>query len=480
MTATASLSQRYQQARTTLGTFAQEHLLKFYDTLDDAGRDRLLSQIEAQSWDELSDVVESHVKRDPELALPRQIEPVISLPAHPTDSAMIARYQEARQLGENLLREGKVAGFTVAGGQGTRLGWDAPKGTFPCTPLLNKPLFQVFAENILKARQKYGSPIPWLIMTSPLNDAATRAFFQQHKFFGLPADSVTFFPQGTVPSFSTDGKALLAAPDELATNPDGHGGALRALHTSGALASLLAAGVEQISYWQVDNPIVKCLDPLFIGLHAIDDGQMSSKMLTKAGPLEKVGNFCRGDGRIMVIEYSDLPDELAHQRTADGSLRFNAGSIAIHMISVAFVQQLNAGRFGLPWHRAIKKVPHIDLASGQLVNPDKPNAVKLETFVFDALPLAERGIVLETLREEEFAPIKNAQGGDSPATSKRLQIDRAGRWLETAGVQVPWKTDQPGEVDALIELSPLTAVEPADLRGAKLPAKIERGQQIVL
>lgn len=470
----AATVDRYKQALSMLKRFGQEHVLKFYDELDDAGRERLLSQVEQYDWECLAEAVQTHVVREPEIELPQRIEPVDYYPIAPGSTELQRKYAEARKLGENLIREGKVAAFTVAGGQGTRLGWDGPKGTYPATPIENKPLFQVFAEFIIKTQRKYEATVPWLIMTSPLNDADTRAFFEQHKHFGLDPANVIFFPQNTVPSFSLDGKALLAAKDQIASNPDGHGGSLRALYTSRALHDLEERGVEQISYFQVDNPLVKCVDPLFIGLHVLDGAGMSSKMLTKAGPLEKVGNFCMADGRVTVIEYSDMPNELAEQRNADGSLRFNAGSIAIHVIATAFVKRLNAGRFALPWHRAVKKVPHIDMKTGEAVEPGKPNAVKLETFVFDALPLAERSSVLETLREEEFAPIKNAEGVDSAVTSKQLQSDRAARWLAAAGVEV--------ERNAVVELSHLTAVEPEDLKrgGVKLPRKIEAGSRTSL
>ena len=478
------LQDRYQSLRAALEPLGQAHVLNFYDRLKKKGRARLLDQVERHDWPRLADLIETHVKRPPALELPERIEPTPYYSAHPTPD-LEGRYRDARELGERLIREGKVAAFTVAGGQGTRLGWDGPKGTYPATPIHHKPLFQVFAEQFRKAEAKYGRSVPWYIMTSPINDEATRHFFEMHSYFGLDPADVTFFPQGTIPSFSLDGRALLEAPDRIAAGPDGHGGSLRALHTGGALADMRRRGVEQISYFQVDNPLVRCVDPLFLGLHAMDGAQMSSKMVAKASPTERVGNFVLADGRVSVIEYSDLPDELARQTDADGRPRFNAGSIAIHAIDVGFVERLNDGTFGLPYHRAVKKVAHIDAETGDAVVPDQPNAVKLETFVFDALPLCERSIVLETLREEEFAPIKNAEGADSPATSRQLQSNRAARWLEAVGVSVPWRDEDGagggGGVDAVIELSPLTAVEPDDLRQAgSLPAAIEPGTRVAL
>jgi UDP-N-acetylglucosamine/UDP-N-acetylgalactosamine diphosphorylase len=282
------------------------------------------------------------------------------------------------------------------------------------------------------------------------------------------------------------GKALLNAPDSLALSPNGHGGSLKALYTSGAIADMKDRGVEHLSYFQVDNPNVHCVDPLFLGLHAMDESQMSSKMLEKAYPKEKLGNFCKVGGRVTVIEYSDLPDELAEARLPDGELKFRAGSIAIHALRVDFIESLNTSTegFSLPFHRADKKVAYID-NDGKLHNPAEPNAVKLETFVFDALPLCDAAIILETDRVEEFAPIKNADtpageddAVDSPATSKQLQTERAARWLKAKGVTVAANDD--GWADATIELTPLAAVEPDDLDDAKLPETITSGSDVLL
>ncbi len=474
------LADRYHRAAEQLEAADQTHVLGFYEELDPTRRERLLEQIESVDWAELGGLIERYVISKPRLDLPATIEPAPWYPHAPTGE-LEAKYAEARALGEKLLRDGKVAAFTVAGGQGTRLGWDGPKGTFPATPIRQAPLFQVFAEFIVKAQRKYGSTIPWYIMTSPVNDAPTRAFLAQRGYFGLNPKHVMIFPQAMMPAMDLrTGKVLLAEPDGIALSPNGHGGSLKALWTSGAITDMSKRGIEQISYVQVDNPNVKVVDPLFIGLHALDGAQMSSKMLPKAYPTEKLGNFCVVNGKLTVIEYSDLPDELAEQRLPSGELRFRAGSIAIHVMSTAFVEDLNTrpGGFALPWHRAEKKVACVDLATGTVVEPAAPNAVKLETFVFDALPLCETSIVYETDRVEEFAPIKNAEGVDSLQTSRALQIERAARWLERAGVKVA--RDGEGRVMATIELAHLTAIEPADLGDAELPAEVKRGASLLL
>jgi UDP-N-acetylglucosamine/UDP-N-acetylgalactosamine diphosphorylase len=460
-----------ESIRETLSRYDQEHLLAFWDKLDDDQRRRLLEQIDTIDWQRLDKLVRKYVLAEPEVAIPEKIEPPEVTPSDPSDAKGQEANAEARALGEKLLDEGKVCAFVVAGGQGTRLGYDGPKGCFPATPVKKKPLFQVFAEQILAATRKHGKPVCWYVMTSPANDEPTRQFFKENDYFGLEADNVFFLVQGTMPAIGFDGRILLADKDKLALSPDGHGGSLLALKKSGALDDMARRGVEYISYFQVDNPLVKVLDPLFVGLHAMREAQMSAKALPKRDPLEKLGNFCVVDGNVMVIEYSDLPEDLARKTTEDGRLLFSAGSIGIHVFSREFVESLTAdGHLDLPFHRAEKKVPFIN-PHGQIVEPDEPNAVKLEMFVFDALPKADGVVILRTARSEEFSPVKNAEGEDSPATSLHDQVRRAAEWLEDAGVQVPRDAD--GQVAAPIEISPLLANDAAELTEKIDPETIE-------
>ncbi|MBY0307112.1 MAG: UTP--glucose-1-phosphate uridylyltransferase, partial [Phycisphaerales bacterium] len=289
------------------------------------------------------------------------------------------------------------------------------------------------------------------------------------------------------PAFDmASGKVLLDQPFMPAVSPDGHGGSIKALAGSGALADMERRGVEQLSYTQIDNPLVRVIDPVFIGLHAFapdSSGEMSSKMVARAGSGEKVGVICKVDGKTSVVEYSDMPGELSRAVGSDGRLRFEAGNIAVHMIGVEFLKQLAAGGsdggIALPYHRAEKKVPYVDLASGRRIEPEKANAVKLELFVFDALPLAERSVVLETDRVEEFAPIKNAEGNDSPESCRRIQTRRAAKWLAAVGKggAVPLNAD--GEPDCTLEVPALHAMEAEDLRG-KVVKPVARGDEVIL
>ncbi len=290
-------------------------------------------------------------------------------------------------------------------------------------------------------------------MTSHANHEATESFFTEHNFFGLDQGRVHFFRQGRMPAVTFEGKIMLEARDRIALSPDGHGGSLRALERSGSLDLMQREGIDTLSYFQVDNPLVRAIDPAFIGWHRLRRSEMSSKMVPKAYPEEKVGHFCVQDGKTIVVEYSDLPAALQQQTETNGQLRFLAGSIAIHMLDRDFVRRVAAGGEGaaLPFHRADKKIPTID-AEGNPVKPEKPNGVKFEMFVFDALPFSKHPVVIETLRENDFSPVKNAEGLDSPQTCREDQLRQYARWLQASGAVIG--VDRTGLPRVNVEVSP--------------------------
>jgi len=486
-------------ARAVLAKVNQEHLLQFAAELSPSQRTALLAQIASIDWATVPALVQKYVLGKDASAAGGSIEPVKHYPADETSGAGRGAWDRAfyKQKGIELIAAGKVAAFTVAGGQGSRLGFEGPKGCYPAGSVTRKPLFACLAEWIIAAQRAWCAPgktIPWYIMTSPLNHEATVGFFKEHRYFGLREQDVMFFRQGVMPSFDmTTGKVLLNQKHEIAVNPDGHGGSIKALAVSGALADMQRRGIEQLSYTQIDNPLVKVIDPAFIGLHAFapdSSGQMSSKMVAKASAGEKVGVLCTVSGKTGVVEYSDMPKALteATNPPPDGSLKFNAGSIAVHVISVKFLQQLGGGGGGgaggaamqLPYHRAEKKVPHVDLSTGQRVEPTKNNAVKLEAFVFDALAMCEKSIVLETIRRDEFAPIKNASApgvSDTPETCSAIQTERALAWLAQAWGPAGYAGM---ERDCVLELPATSAMEPMELKSKNIKPVIARGAKLVL
>lgn len=369
---------------------------------------------------------------------------------------------QAVELGREVLSRGRLAVVVVAGGQGSRLGIAGPKGIVPVSPVKGKSLFQIHAEKILALQRRYGAPIPFFIMTSRDNDAETRSFFEGHAFFGLHRDDVFFFKQGMLPSLSPEGRFLLDRRGGLFMNPDGHGGTLKALKESGSLAAMRARGIEEIFYFQVDNPLVSVADPLFVGLHRQAGAQMSSKVCRKRDFSEKVGVIALQGGRTTVIEYSDMPDDMRYAVDGQGKMVYWAGSIAIHMLSLDFAERLTSGGLNLPFHRAVKKIPSLD----EQGRPVEIEGVKFETFIFDALLSAEVSVTLEVRREEEFAPVKNMTGEDSLDSSRAMQSALHRAWLEAAGITVA--------EGAAVEISPLKALDREDVafRAADWPRDI--------
>lgn len=444
----------------TLLAHQQTRIAEQLEKIGPESRAKLEKQLSEINFDELDSLIREYVDQKPETKIPADLSPAPFFRLKPENGAQAEYYRKAEAKGRELLASGKVAMLVVAGGQGTRLGFDGPKGTYPICSVTGKTLFQYFAEEIGRFAEKYGHVLHWYIMTSELNDRATREFFKSHDYFSLPADSVHFFTQGTMPAIGYDGQLLLGAEDSLALSPNGHGGTLLALKKSGALDEMKRLGIEYISYFQVDNPLIPMADVLFLGLHCLEGARMSARMLPKTNAYEKLGNFCMSGGRLHIIEYSDMPNELAEKKNADGELAFLAGSPAMHVISRDFVEELTAdGKLNLPWHRADKKVPFLN-ADGQLVKPEEPNAVKLESFIFDALPLASKTMILEGCRAEHFAPTKNKTGVDSAESCRQMMCARDARRLELAGIKVPRKAD--GSPDCLVEISPALVCDDAD------------------
>jgi len=442
----------------------QGHVFRWWDELDGVQREALVAQVAAIDFALVRRLLAERLEGSSEGPGLDGLEPFEPIPL-PATAEQHAERRRAAARGEAAIRAGQAAALVVAGGQGTRLGYDAPKGVYPAGPISGKSLFRLHAEKILAASRRYGVAIPWYVMTSEATDAPTRAYFAEHDYLGLPPDDVLFFRQGSLPAAGLDGRVLLAAKGRVATSPNGHGGTLDALRDTGMLADLRRRGIRVLSYFQVDNPLIRIIDPVFLGYHVERGSDFSSKALPKRDAEEGLGVFCLAGDRVHVVEYSDLPAEHKYARRPDGELRFSAGSIAIHALSVDFIERLGAEGIALPYHRALKKVPCIDDA-GRRVEPGEPNGVKFERFIFDALPHANHPVVMMVARAEEFAPIKRAEGEDSPATARQAQVNLFGEWLERAGVAVA--RDAEGHVVGSIEISPLYALDADELR-SRLP-----------
>jgi len=422
----------------------QEEIFRFWEDLNTKERSLFLDQLNNIDWEECQ-------KALTDVFSPTEAREAVTCPADIFSSKDNEKQaKEYRQVGEELLSQGRVAALTVAGGQGTRLGHSGPKGTFPCGPVTQKTLFRQYGESLLYFSKKFSITPYWFVMTSTSNHQDTVSYFKKAEYFGLSPKKIKIFSQGELPVFDENGKVLLESKYSIATSPNGHGGVFQALHRSKSIKLMEEDGVDFISYFQVDNPMVYCLDPLFIGLHASKKSDMSSKAVVKKTPQEKVGIFVRKQNRIQVLEYSDAPREILQAVDENGNPLFNLGNIAIHMINRTFIKKLSRNSKNktsyLPYHPAHKKVPFLDRI-GLSKMPDKPNAIKAEMFVFDSLSVAENGQIQIISRDEQFAPIKNAKGEDSIETSRQLLLDRGKGWLNAARIRS----------DENIEISPLFA-----------------------
>lgn len=434
----------------------QRHLLQFWDDLSPVEQAAFADQLSTLDWNLVERLLATFEScQGAESDRVRHVAPPVHVIRQPTSEAETEAWSHARQLGEEVLRSGKVAVILLAGGQGTRLGFPHPKGMFPIGPVSGKSLFELFAEQITAMSLKFGCSIPYLIMTSDETHDETVAFFQKNAYFGLNPQNVFFFQQGLVPSFDArTGELLLESKGRVRTNPDGHGGLLAALQNEGLFELLQTQGIEYLFLHQVDNPLTRICDPVFIGLHVKHDSDVSTKVISKKDSTEKVGIAAAVNGRTSIIEYSDLPVELATEQDDSGRLRYWAGNTAIHVFNRKFLQRIANSEANLSWHRAIKRIPHVDKL-GREIDPKMENGAKFERFLFDTLPFADTALIVETMREEEFAPLKNFAGEFSADYVRQQMVRISTSWLNQAGVNVP--------DDLCVEISPRFALSAEDV-----------------
>ncbi len=427
--------------RTRLANAGQEFLAEHVEALDEAKQEILLPQIEALDLDALA-----ALRRGDGLAPPPEGRwaPMPFLPA----SARGPR-TEAAVRGKLELRAGKVAFVLVAGGQASRLRWDGPKGTYPIGPVTDRSLFRLLVEHLVRAGRDHGAVPPLAVTTSPTTDAAIRAYFELNDCFGFDRTVLSFACQSSLPALDDEGHLVLAAPDRIFLSPDGHGGALQCLEELGILQAFEQQGIATVCTLQVDNPLLQVVDPDFLGRIWTEGTPIATKVVMKETPDQKLGLVVRLDGRPAIVEYSEAPAARAEEREPGGLLRFRLGSIAAHAFRLDFLRRALAT--GLPLHAARKEIPCVD-GLGQAV---RVKGVKYERFLFDIFPRAKEITVVEVTRAREYEPVKNADGYESPATSRSALDAEYRRWYREAGREPP---------DATIELSPLDAIGPEDLR----------------
>ena len=405
---------RLEEIKATLKKYGQEHLLNHYDKLDDKKKEELLKQIQEIDFELVNELYNS--TKEKKTKENDKITPISYLDKYKLKDD----YKYYESIGKKAIKEGKLAAVTMAGGQGTRLGHNGPKGTYDIGLDSHKSLFELLADNLKEEGKKYEVIIPWFIMTSRENNKETVEFFEKNKYFGYQKNkNIFFFEQGELPMMDTEGKILIGEDGLIKLAADGHGGIYESLVKTKMTNKMRELGVEWVFIGGVDNCLVKMVDPVLMGIAIDKNVTVACKSVVKANPHEKVGVFCKKNGKPNVIEYSEITDEMAEATDENGELLYGESHILCNLFSIDAIERMGAEP--LPYHVAYKKAKYID-KDGNLVVPDSPNAYKFEAFLFDAFGEVDDMAVLRVKREEEFAPVKNSDdaGVDCPKTAREL------------------------------------------------------------
>lgn len=405
----------YEEALKKLKKYGQEHLLCRYEYLDEEKKEKIINQIKNIDFDQVIDLfnITSKSIKDPS-------GEVTSIDYVDKSKLTLEEYKKYYDAGKKEIEAGKYAVVTMAGGQGTRLGYVAPKGTFKIGGGVEKSLFEALSDTIKEARSKFNAKIPWYIMTSRENNNATEKFFEKNDFFGLPYEDVKFFKQGELPMLDTNGKLMLDETGLIKLASDGHGGVFESIVKNGYLDDMKTRGIEWIFISGVDNVLAGLVDPIALGLAITEGTQATGKSVVKRSPDENVGVFCKKNGKPYVIEYTEITEQMANARDEKGELLYGESHILTNLFNIKALENIAHNK--LPYHKAFKKAKYMD-ENGEIVKPEKPNAFKYESFIFDAFERMDNMSILRVKREDEFAPLKNAEGNDSPDTARQLYID---------------------------------------------------------
>ena len=404
---------KLQKAIDTLKEYNQEHIIKFLDKLDESQKMNLVNQIETIDFQQIMELY-NNAQKEIEFK-ESKIEPLKYL-----DKAKLTEEQKKQfdRLGENIIKNNQYAVVTMAGGQGTRLGHTGPKGTFKLDVYgKGKYLFEILADNLKQANQKYGVIIPWYIMTSKENNEETIDFLQKNNYFGYDSNHITIFSQSELPLVDRSGKLLIGKDFKIKEASDGNGGTYSSLRRSGCLADMKEKGIKWIFIGSVDNALLKMVDTTLLGIAIDRNVQIASKSVVKANPHERVGVFCKMNGHPKVIEYTELPEKMAEEIDSDGELKYGESHIMCNLYTIDAIEKISKEH--LIYHSAFKKNSYLDENANEVI-PEEPNCYKFESFIFDAFEFFDDIAILRGCREDDFAPVKNKEGVDSPKTAKEL------------------------------------------------------------
>jgi len=402
----------YEKIKTKLEKYNQEHLLVKYNELTENKKEELLKQISNINFEQIEELYKKSIKKEEKKD--EKIEPIEYI-----DKVKLSKdeYNKYFSIGAEEIKKGKLGVVTMAGGQGTRLGHNGPKGTFMLGTTPNKSLFEILCDGLKRAKEQYGVDIPWYIMTSVENNKETVEFFEKNNYFDYPKENFKFFIQGELPMLNTAGKILLNEEGLVKQAADGHGGIFEAMFKNNVVEDMKSRGLEWLFIGPVDNPLVKMVDELLIGIAVSNKTMAAGKSLVKISPEEKVGVFCKKNGKPGVVEYTEISEEMANKKNQNGELEYGESHINCNMFNIKAIEEI--GNNKLPYHSAFKKANYID-EKGEIVKAQEPNSFKYESFIFDAFEKLDKMTILRVKREEEFAPVKNPTGIDSAESAREL------------------------------------------------------------
>lgn len=440
-----NMKNKFEEVKYVTDKYGQQHLLKYYSELSNTEQEVLLNEILDIDFELISSLHSDLVLNNKHESSPEGFSP---LKASSFEDCSDEEKENYYNLGIEAIREGKVAALLVAGGQGTRLGHSGPKGTFNIGLPSGKSLFQLQCERLLNISRKAEKYMPWYIMTSPENHSDTIEFFKSNNYFGHNEDYINFFQQGVLPTIDEEGKIFLSSKGKISTGPSGNGGCFLSLKESGMLEDMNSRGIEWLFLYGVDNAMVRVVDPYFIGFTIASGELAASKVVAKVNANEKVGVLCYRNGHPSIVEYTELPDEMIQQRDAYGNLLYDNANILNHIFHMDFITKILEMK--LPFHVAHKKISYTN-ELGFNVIPEKPNGYKFECFLFDIFSNLSDMAALKVKREEEFAPVKNSCGEDSPKTARELTSNLHKQWLINKGLDCNVLSGK------TVEVSPLTS-----------------------
>ena len=403
----------FDEAKKLTAKYGQEHILRYYDEITDDDKLRLLDRISKIDFEKLDILLKTDDKPN---VITDGLEPY---EAFVKEELSEGENEKNLKSGAEIMKSGAFAAITMAGGQGTRLGYDGPKGAVKIGLKNDMSLFQIQCERLKVSSEKYGKYIPWYIMTSDENDEQTRNFFEENDYFGYPKEYITFFVQNMLPMTDFNGKIILDGKNHVKEGADGHGGVFSAMRNGGVVEDLIRRGIKWTFIGGVDNVLLRLADEYFVGFAENSGCKVAAKSLIKRDAYEKVGVFCKLNGRPHVVEYTEVSEEMANARNGEGEFLYGEAHILCNIFSTDAIRELTAVDSSFKYHVAKKKTNYVD-ASGEVRVPDKANGIKFESFIFDAFDEFDKIAILRVERELEFAPVKNAEGEDSPETARKM------------------------------------------------------------